>query len=59
MTGPPKQLLECVAETICQQVLQQHQMVSAIQLHVRKLSIPAVPAFVQSIGELLDVHQIR
>lgn len=50
VTGPPRKLIETVAEEICHKILQQHPRATQIQIHLRKLCIPAVPAHVESVG---------
>ncbi|GAX78895.1 hypothetical protein CEUSTIGMA_g6334.t1 [Chlamydomonas eustigma] len=57
ITGPPHQLVESVAETICSQVLQHHLRVQMVQVHVKKHCIPGVPAVVQSVG--VEITRMR
>lgn len=51
MEGPPRQLLEAVAEDICQGLLKQHSRLSAVSVAVSKISVPGVPAILDSVGE--------
>ena len=50
VAGPPRKLIETVAEEICHKILNQHPRASKIQIHLRKLCIPAVPSIVESVG---------
>lgn len=52
MEGPPRQLLEAVAEDICQGLLKQHLRLSAVSVAVSKISVPGVDAILDSVGEL-------
>ncbi|KAG1665639.1 hypothetical protein FOA52_011233 [Chlamydomonas sp. UWO 241] len=58
LTGPPKQLIEAVAESICARVLKEHPRVHTVRVAVRKLSIPAVPAVVQSVGVEIERSRV-
>uniref|UniRef100_A0A7R9VZE2 7,8-dihydroneopterin aldolase n=1 Tax=Chlamydomonas euryale TaxID=1486919 RepID=A0A7R9VZE2_9CHLO len=59
VTGPPRQLIESVAEAICARVLEEHKMVHSVRVYVRKLNIPAVPAVVQSVGVEMERSRTR
>lgn len=49
--GRPNLLLESLAETLCARLLVSQPLMRAVQIHVRKLSIPGLPAHLSSVGE--------
>lgn len=50
MEGPPHRLLESLAHTIAQRVLQEHTSIHSVRVAVSKLHIPALSAAVGSVG---------
>ncbi len=56
VAGPPKQLIESVADDICKRVLLEQPRASAVQLYIRKLCIPGLPSDVESVGMDYDIQ---